>query len=257
MLYFFSNFTRFHLFVEKLVSNVLNINNEYTSFRLYNFLPKLIQQIGLVESKHRHLYAAYLNNLCQSETVRCCLIKNKLFSSLFELYNEYLDDAELRRYIIELVRNCCLDYKYHPLIINDEDEQFLIDLVFPLAGGEEMADQEMRSLPLDLQYLPLNKKRENDKNIRRLLIESIHLLCTTRYGRELVRKSNIYYHLREYHRWEEDLDVSETLMKLIDLIIKDEKEINVDNLKEMVIPDDLVKKFQEMAHDEQSSSELK
>lgn len=222
-----------------------------------NFLPKLIQQIRLVESQHRHLYAAYLNNLCQSETVRCCLIKNKLFSSLFELYNEYLHDVELRRYIIELIRNCCLDYTYHRLIINDEDQQFLIDLVFPLAGGEEMADNEMHSLPIDLQYLPLDKKRESDPNIRQLLIESIHLLCITRYGRELIRKSNIYYHLREYHRWENDPNVLETLMKLIDLIIKREEEINVDNLKEMLIPDNLVKKFQEMEHIDHSSDELK
>ena len=46
-------------------------------------------------------------------------------------------------------------------------------LLLPLAGGEEFDDDEMDKLPVDLQYLPPDKKREEDPDLRTMLIEAI------------------------------------------------------------------------------------
>ena len=43
----------------------------------------------------------------------------------------------------------------------------------PLAGAEEFDADEMDKLPIDLQYLPPDKKRESDPDIRIMLLETI------------------------------------------------------------------------------------
>jgi hypothetical protein len=43
----------------------------------------------------------------------------------------------------------------------------------PLAGPEEFDSDEMDKLPEDLQYLPPDKEREEDPDIRTMLLETI------------------------------------------------------------------------------------
>lgn len=47
-------------------------------------------------------------------------------------------------------------------------------LLLPLAGPEEFDEDDMESLPVDLQYLEPDKERESDPDIRKMLVESIH-----------------------------------------------------------------------------------
>ena len=51
-------------------------------------------------------------------------------------------------------------------------------LLLPLAGPEQFSDEEMEALPLDLQYLPDDKERESDPDIRKMLVESIMKVST-------------------------------------------------------------------------------
>jgi hypothetical protein len=48
--------------------------------------------------------------------------------------------------------------------------------LLPLAGPEEFDDKIMDKLPDDLQYLPPDKERECDPDIRIMFIETIMLL---------------------------------------------------------------------------------
>ena len=50
-------------------------------------------------------------------------------------------------------------------------------LLLPLAGPEELSEEEMEGLPEDLQYLGDDKTREDDPDIRKMLIESIMQVC--------------------------------------------------------------------------------
>ena len=57
------------------------------------------------------------------------------------------------------------------------DIDILPFLLLPLAGPEELSEEEMEGLPEDLQYLGDDKKREDDPDIRKMLIESIMQVC--------------------------------------------------------------------------------
>ena len=46
-------------------------------------------------------------------------------------------------------------------------------LLLPLAGPEQFEDDEMEQLPDDLQYLPDDKLRDDDPDIRKMCIEAI------------------------------------------------------------------------------------
>jgi hypothetical protein len=50
-------------------------------------------------------------------------------------------------------------------------------LLLPLAGPEEFADDEMDKLPPELQYLPEDKMREPDPDIRKMLLEALMQVC--------------------------------------------------------------------------------
>ena len=54
-------------------------------------------------------------------------------------------------------------------------------LLLPLAGPEELSEEEMEGLPEDLQYLGDDKTREDDPDIRKMLIESIMQVCVCLY----------------------------------------------------------------------------
>lgn len=46
-------------------------------------------------------------------------------------------------------------------------------ILLPLAGPEEFDDEDNEKLPLDLQYLPDDKTREPEPEIRKMLLEII------------------------------------------------------------------------------------
>ena len=66
---------------------------------------------------------------------------------------------------------------FHPLEFHDwflsDEVELLTFLLLPLAGPEELTSEENDELPLDLQYLPPDKKRETDLKIHIILLECI------------------------------------------------------------------------------------
>ena len=61
---------------------------------------------------------------------------------------------------------------FHPLLLS-ESTNILLYLGMPLAGPEDYADEEMDRLPIDFQYLPPDKTREELPEIRQMLIEAL------------------------------------------------------------------------------------
>lgn len=62
--------------------------------------------------------------------------------------------------------------------------------------------QVQDELPPALQFLPASKTREPDAVIRATHVETLLLLCTTRYGREVLRGSGTYEIARALHEQE-------------------------------------------------------
>ena len=63
----------------------------------------------------------------------------------------------------------------------DPEIDLLSRLLLPLAGPEEFDADEMDKLPEDLQYLPPDKKREEDADIRVMLMETIYIVRRHEY----------------------------------------------------------------------------
>ena len=65
---------------------------------------------------------------------------------------------------------------YHEWLLG-KDVDIATHLLLPLAGPEELSDEDMEQLPLDLQYLPSDKQREPDDTIKELLLEALLQVC--------------------------------------------------------------------------------
>ncbi|RVE73364.1 hypothetical protein OJAV_G00049640 [Oryzias javanicus] len=113
----------------------------------------------------------------------------------------------------------------------------------------------LTSLPVDLQYLPEDKKREEDPDIRKMLLEALLLLTATKAGRKALKDKKVYPIMREFHRWEPDVHVAAACEKLIQVLIGEEPEPGMENLMEVQIPDDVEKKLKEMDAREQEELE--
>ncbi|XP_013001214.1 protein HGH1 homolog isoform X3 [Cavia porcellus] len=131
------------------------------------------------------------------------------------------------------------------------DVDILPFLLLPLAGPEEFSEEEMDRLPVDLQYLPPDKQREPDADIRKMLIEAIMLLTATAPGRQQVRDQGAYLILRELHTWESEPDVQMACEKLIQVLIGDEPECGMENLLEVQVPEDVERQLQQLDRQEQ------
>jgi len=77
-------------------------------------------------------------------------------------------------------------------------------------------DQEL--LPTALQYLPPTKRREPDAQLRLTHVETLLLLCTTRWGRDYLRNHGVYEVVRALHENETVDKVSLVVLLAIDLL---------------------------------------
>lgn len=66
-------------------------------------------------------------------------------------------------------------------------------------------------MPATLQFLPPTKRREPDSMLRLTHVETLLLLCTTRWGREFLRGSGTYEIIRTMHETEQ-VDKVSTLL---------------------------------------------
>ena len=81
--------------------------------------------------------------------------------------------------------------------------------------------------------------------IRIMLLESLTQLCATKSARNDLRDMNIDVILRELHKTEKDRSCLLAVENLVDILIKREDEINVENYKNLEVPENLLPKFKE------------
>ena len=87
---------------------------------------------------------------------------------------------------------------------------------------------------------------ENTHLIRIMLLESMTQLCATKSARNELRNLNVYVILRELHKTEKDRSCLLAVENLVDILIKREDEINIENYKNLEVPENLLPKFKEM-----------
>ncbi|XP_052802188.1 protein HGH1 homolog [Mya arenaria] len=195
-----------------------------------------------------HYLGAILSNLSQSREVRKHIMdKEQCIIQRLLPFTEFRQSEIRRAGIVGTLKNCCFDTEYHDWLLGDQVD-ILPRLLLPLAGPDEFDDDDMERLPDDLQYLPEDKEREPIAPIRKMLCEALLQLCATRAGKKYIKDKNTYVIMREYFKWEREMDpVNEiAAMNVIDMMIGDEPtEEFGENLKDVDIPEDVLKRFHE------------
>jgi len=95
-------------------------------------------------------------------------------------------------------------------------------ILLPLAGPEEFELEDQEKLPDALQFLPPTKTREHDSTLRHMHVETLLLLCHTRWGRDFLRNNGVYEIVRAAHLEEKVAKVSESIERLVALLKGDE-----------------------------------
>ena len=194
-----------------------------------------------------HYLGPLLSNLSQLPEVRDQFLAENcsLFTRLMP-FTEYTASSVRRGGVIGAIRNCCFDTNVHEELLNKID--LLPRLLLPLAGPtpDSFDEKEIEELPIDLQYLDEDKKIEEDGDIRKLLLEALLQLCSTKKAREIIRDQNAYLILRELHKVEKDETVKLACEDVVDILIKKEDEINFDNYKTVEVPEDVQKKMENL-----------
>ena len=129
-------------------------------------------------------------------------------------------------------RNCAFYTQGHQAILTPESDTVIVPpsdlrapgidalqyILLPLAGPEEFDLDIQEQLPEALQFLPPTKKREANAAFRLTHVETLLLLCTTRWGRDYLRMHGVYEVVRALHEQEVNDAVSEHVERLVNLL---------------------------------------
>lgn len=150
-------------------------------------------------------------------------------------FTEYPDTIR-RGGVVSTIKNCSFVQEAHKLLMSPEEELFTLSfsskpvaglnilpsILLPLAGPEEFELEDVELLLPALQFLPSTKKREVDPVLRLAHLETLLLLCTTRWGRDVQRRSGVYEIVRTMHETEEDEKVISHIERLVNMLKRDE-----------------------------------
>ncbi|KAH9066564.1 DUF383-domain-containing protein [Lactarius vividus] len=167
------------------------------------------------------------------------------------VFTEHKDPIR-RGGISSLIKNCAFYTQGHQAILTRESDTVTVPpsdlrapgidalqyILLPLAGPEEFDLDTQEQLPEALQFLPPTKKREANAAIRLTHIETLLLLCTTRWGREYLRTHGVYEVVRALHEQETNDVVSEHVERFVNLIKRAEGPETAQDLRVEEIEED-------------------
>ncbi|CAH0404132.1 unnamed protein product [Chilo suppressalis] len=236
-----------------ILSNITRLEDEL-EVCLDSFIPHLNDILNAFvnidfnkKGSNLHYLAPMFSNLSCSYRIRKWLTEENPHVPVIKLlpFCNYEQSNIRKGGAIGTVRNLSFDIEYHDFLLKN-DLDLLTYLLNPLMGNEDYADDEMDKLPITLQYLPKEKKREVDVDIRKMILETLNKLCTKRKGREMLRDNGVYYVLREYHKWEKDPKALLACENVVDILIQKEDEVGVEDFSTVVVPEDMKEKFTKM-----------
>lgn len=145
----------------------------------------------------------------------------------------FTDSSSLvrRTGVASVIKNCCFDTSKHATLLDEAGLNLLLYLLTPLCGPDSengqdsvFKENEVEGLFDSLQFLPDDKKREPDPFTLTIHLDSLLLLCSTRAGREHLRRRETYAIIRQLHLIYGDTneEVAECCDKLVNMLIRDE-----------------------------------
>ena len=131
-----------------------------------------------------------------------------------------------RKGVTSTIKNVTFDIPSHPLLLSDTDVNLLPYILLPIIGPEEFSEEESLAMLPDLQLLPPDKSRDSDPQNILTHLETLLLLTTTREGRDLMREVKVYPIVRETHLHVEDEMVREAADRLVQVLMRDEEDVD-------------------------------
>ena len=92
-------------------------------------------------------------------------------------------------------------------------------------GPEDYSIEETEKMPPEVQFLPPDKKRDENVEVLRACMESMLLLCSTAEGRQTMRDRGIYAIVRKVHEACSDEEVREVAERWVQVVIGEEEEM--------------------------------
>ncbi|RKP30539.1 DUF383-domain-containing protein [Metschnikowia bicuspidata] len=138
------------------------------------------------------------------------------------VFTEKYDSKIRREGVASTIKNSLFDIDCQHKLVKDENIKLLSFVLLPIAGPEEINEEEMFNLPEELQFLPEDKKREPVESILCTHLESLLLLCTPREMRDYLREKSVYPLIRELHKVSDSESVTELCDRLVQLLMRDE-----------------------------------
>ncbi|KAI8984579.1 hypothetical protein BDF20DRAFT_860675 [Mycotypha africana] len=129
------------------------------------------------------------------------------------------------------IKNCCFETREHERLLDVDDINMLPFILLPLCGNEEYDMDEFEQFPEEIQLLDDDKKREIDPKLRAMLLEALLLLTSTRFGREYLRKKQVYRVIQRLHLTETDEEMKDKCVSIVEMLIRDEEGAEIKELK--------------------------
>lgn len=139
------------------------------------------------------------------------------------VFTEKYDSKIRREGVASTIKNSLFDIESHEKLVTDEGINLLPYILLPLAGPEELDEDDMFNLPDELQLLPPDKMREPIETILNTHLESLLLLSTSKEMRQLLREKSVYPLVRELHKVSDSDDVIALCDRLVQLLMRDEQ----------------------------------
>jgi hypothetical protein len=138
------------------------------------------------------------------------------------VFTEKYNDKIRREGVASTIKNSLFDTDSHVQLVTDENINILPYILLPIAGPEEIDEDEMFDLPEELQLLPSDKQRDPVNAIICTHLESLLLLCTTKDLREILREKSVYTIIKQLHSAVDDEDVADLCDRLVQMLKRDE-----------------------------------
>ncbi|KXG45401.1 Uncharacterized domain UPF0507 [Penicillium griseofulvum] len=183
---------------------------------------------GALNKRANYDYLSYVfADLSQTEQGRAYFTKRQEYDDVVPItkltvFTEHKSDIR-RKGIASTIKNVAFELAAHPMLFDEDGANLLPYLLLPLAGPEELSDEDTTDMLPDLQLLPPDKQRDSDPTIITTHLETLLLLTTTREGRDIMRRVKVYPLIRETHMHVEDENVTEACDRLVQVLMRDEE----------------------------------
>ena len=139
--------------------------------------------------------------------------------------------------VASTIKNCAFEVSAHPLLLSTSSSDpssanLLPYILLPLMGPEEYSEEDTEGMLDECQLLEPDKEREKDVEIVKTHLETLLLLCSTREGRECLRRVKCYPILRELHLQVEDEGVREGVDRVVQMVMGREEGEEVEGMPE-------------------------